>query len=215
MGKRKLQFDVRKNYELNRKIKSLKIAIPFNLVTVHRDSRCIPTMADSTGLTVKVPVSAYTSTMVSDAAVLHTKLQNVLPSTWCMSFLPGVSPVQSTLALYKLVAVPQSLTADVMFMLSIAHDCSWTLSAAGKTVNVEHCQRLSGVPSRFSCVDEVSKLLSALDGSSLCIGNPDVKFMGLLNRHNDGFKDQSGKILYSVILNNLHCTCRYKGYCIL
>ena len=133
----------------------------------------------STGLIVRVLLSAYTSTMVSDAAVLHTKLQNVLPSTWCMSFLPGVSPVQSTLALYKLMAVPQSLTADVMFMLSIAHDCSWTLSAA---VNVEHCRRLSGVPSRFSCADEleVSKLLSALDGSSLCIGNPDVKFMGLL-----------------------------------
>ena len=62
---------------MEQKIKSLKIAIPFNLVTVHCDSRYIPTMADSTDLIVKVPLSAHTSTMVSDAAVLHTKL---LPS---------------------------------------------------------------------------------------------------------------------------------------
>ena len=77
--KESYDFAVKKNYEWSKKIKSLKIAIPFNLVTVHYDSRC------TTDLIVKVPLSAYTSTMASDAAALHTKLQNELPSTWCIS----------------------------------------------------------------------------------------------------------------------------------
>ena len=44
------------------------------------------------------------------------------------------------------------------------------------------------------------KLLSVLDDSKFCVGNPDAKFIQIATRQKGSFKDQSGKSLSASFL---------------
>ena len=70
MGKHKLCFDQRKNYERNRRSKHLIVAIPVDLVIIHHNSRHIP--VDSTGsLILNLPLSIYSSASVRCYCSIH------------------------------------------------------------------------------------------------------------------------------------------------
>lgn len=65
MGRRKLRFDARKNFERKKYSKSseLTVSIPLDLLSVPSDD------ANPSELIVSLPMSAYTSSPVSDASV--------------------------------------------------------------------------------------------------------------------------------------------------
>ena len=56
---------------------------------------------------------------------------------------------------------------------------------------------LEGIAAKLCSMDEVEKLLSALDNSKHCVGNPEAKLMHLVPGI---FGDQSGKLLNTSLL---------------
>ena len=78
-------------------------------------------------------------------------------------------------------------------MLTVSPSCAWSLCVGQSQIDQQQCWLLGGIAAKLCSVDEVVRLLSALDESKHCVGNPDTKFMQLVPRQNGIFKDQSGK----------------------
>lgn len=138
MGKRKPRFDVRKNFDRNKaaQLRRCIVSIPLNLVSIvhHDTSLSVPGSCKRKpeNLVVRLPVLSYTSSSAPNAENLQLRLSrsNMLPAGWSMHLLQSSDDCLTALALYKLrITPPQAplFTARCMFMLTIAHDCTWTL----------------------------------------------------------------------------------------
>ena len=119
----------------------------------------------------------------------------MLPAGWSMSRLQTLGH-STAVALYKLkISPPQAplLSTGCTFMLTIAHDYTWTLCISnGRLVTAQQCPLLNNVTPKLC---DALSLLSLLNDATYCVGNADVKFIQLLNDcHKDGFRDQTGKI---------------------
>ena len=80
MGKRKLRFDSRKNFE-RKKYKKITVSVPLEVVSVN---------TEESELIVSLPLSSYTSATLPDATVLHSRISrsNPLPAGWTLACLP-------------------------------------------------------------------------------------------------------------------------------
>ena len=200
MGKRKIRFDVRKNFERKKALRGCTVSIPLDLVIVHHGN-CSAANGEREprNLVVRLPSFAYTSTSMPNAESLQQRLSCFnMSAGWSMNRLQ--TPDHSTaVALYKLKISPPHaplLSTGCTFMLTIAHDCTWTLCISnGRLVTAQQCPLLNSVAPKLCSISDVLSLLSLLDDATYCVGNADVKFIQLLNdRHKDGFRDQTGKI---------------------
>ena len=173
MSKRKLRLYVPKG--LSRK--DIKLSSPEN------DSRS----HDDTSHIVGLPLGVYTSSTVQTIEALHARL--IKSSTfngWIVTCIPG--ELESVyLALYKLQVSSTTCTTEQTFMLTIHPEFKWTLDVRGHRVDLERCPLLSEVPSQLNSVDSVVHLLSLLDHSKICQGNPDTKFLDISQRHKGNF----------------------------
>lgn len=146
-------------------------------------------------LLVQFPLSAFSSSAISDMASLYSRLANgtALPNNWSLSLVQShMSPSSPLLAVSKLqVTPPLYLCATNTFMLTVSCD-TWTLCVGSKFVNKEHCKLLLGFPAALHSVDDVLKIVSSLENSKFCNGNPDNKFNSLSQRHGGLFKDYHG-----------------------
>ena len=134
MGRRRLRFDARKNFERKKysECNELVVSVPLDLVSVPADD------ANPSELIVSLPLSAYTSTPLPDASALHSRVSksNTLPAGWTVACLPEASGSHvASLALCKLQILPPLFTADFTFMLTISPDCAWTLSVGRTQIN--------------------------------------------------------------------------------
>lgn len=175
MGKRKIRFDARKNYERKK----------------HARARAITQPQHDTELVVTLPRSAYTTAAVAEVAALQSRLtiSHTLPNDWISTLLSS-----NDLALYKLTVSPPLMSAKVQYMLTISNDLSWVLCIGQKEIKRSECQMLQDVGHLLSSVEEVISLLVAIDNSKICVGNPDEKFNLLNDRHKGIFRGQSGKL---------------------
>ena len=153
MGKRKLRYFVRKNYERKRCLK-LKISLPLSL---------------------------YLTSTVSNVITLHLRT-NALPDGWTLSSTPPVSSNGFTLS-------------KLPFLVKVSSDCTWCFIIGMEEVNYRYSQILKSVLLKFTCVDDVVRLLTLLDNSLLCHGNPDTKFSAVREHYKGVFKDKSGEFL--------------------
>ena len=194
MGKRKLRFDARKNFE-RKKYRKIMVSVPLEVVSVNTND------AEESELIVSLPLSAYTSATLPDATVLHSRVSrsNALPAGWTLACLPASTSYLATFALCKLQIFPPLCSAHATFMLTVSPSCAWTLCVGQSQIDQQQCRLLGGIAAKLCSVDEVVKLLSALDDSKHCVGNPDTKFIELVPRQKGVFKDQSGKSL------SVHC----------
>ena len=192
--KRKLRFNARKNDERNKYMKrELLVSIPLSLVTL---------IINSCELVVSLPVSAYTSSILPDASTLHSRLilSQQLPLGWTASSVGSSSASHSaSLALYKLQISPSLPSVDYSFMLTVAPDCNWTLCLGRKQISKDQCQLLVGFKEKLCTVAELVQVLSTLDESKCCVGNPDTKFLQLAAHHKGTFRDKSGKYYYTYV----------------
>ena len=197
MGKRKLRFDARKIFECKkyRKFSGLTVSIPLEHVCASTND------ADQSELIISLLLSAYMSATLPDATVLHSRLSRVsaLPAGWTLACLPASTSHLATFAICKLQIFPPLCSAHVTFMLTVTPDCTWTLCVGQSPINQQQCRFLNGIAAKLCSVNEVVKLLSALDDSKHCVGNPETKFMQLVPRQKGIFRDQSGKSL------SVHC----------
>ena len=162
MGKRKLKFAPGKNYE-----KSFKVRVPLDVLKP---------------FTVSLPLTAYTSCQASNGQALGRRLQmmNSLPTGWT------VASNSTCTTLYKVKCNTQS-PGVVTNSLVIHDDLTWTLSIGCTTVLPTH---IPSAPSTLSYLQHLVDLIIAVDGSKLCVGNPEEKYLCLT--HHGNLYDQSG-----------------------
>jgi hypothetical protein len=188
MSRRRLGYNVRKGY-------CRRQTIPYASVP------------ECSTMLVHLPLVAYTSGKIPCASYLHRRLTefNVLPDGWNASSVAQhdvMSPIDDDLGsgdyltLYKLCIIPPFMCCTSSFMLTIAPNCTWILCIGRNMVNIEHCELVADSPGRLCSVDAVIGVLSTLDSCKFCVGNPDRKFIDLIqsDRHNGSIKDQSGKL---------------------
>lgn len=171
MGKRKLRFDVRKNYE--RKRQRVSLAEEVNAVQ-----------------SVICPLLAATINEC-DVNTLQTLSRDKLPSGWTSTCVSSHTNEES-LALYKLQLQQPLASVNVAYMVTISSDCSWTVCIGNKIINTPQCSRLNSFPEVISKVDELIQLLLVIDSSKHCTGNPDDKFSDLVVSHKGNFKNHQG-----------------------
>lgn len=178
MGKRKLRFDQRKNYE--RKKYGLFVKIPLALL-------------NPSELVVHLPLSAFLSSEARDADALLSRLRksNRLPTSWVIHDLP--TPTSNAhFMLCKLEHRPPLLTPSFTFTIVVDFQCRWLLTIQSHELNAASCDLLSGVAPTLQSVGAVIELVSLLDESKFCEGNDDDRFVELATQNRGTFKDQLG-----------------------
>ena len=196
MGKRRLRFDQRKNYE--RKKRRMSVNTP-------------PDLSTQQELVVSLPLSAYMSTATTDVSTLFSRLRsmNSLPASWSIADAQQVpSPHQTInlpLTLCKMQCHPPDYVPTLVFTVAFDDQCTWTLRVYGSHVIVQRCTLLSDVEPSLRSVDSVVGFLSILDSSKFCEGNSDAKFRDLAKYSRGVFKDQHSNL---VIIMVVHFTCQ-------
>ena len=169
MGKRKLRFDQRKNYERKKN--------------------------QAVALTISLPLSLYKSLPTTSPITLFTRLRSTgsLGNGWMTTDQPIDDPalsVSQSCVLYKM-SLHRSLPF-VLFTLTVNNDSTWTLMVCESQVKIEQSSLFSEVPHYLRSVDDVVGLLSMLNQSKFCIGNKDTKFLELATANGGVFKDKRG-----------------------
>lgn len=120
-------------------------------------------------LTVSLPISVYHEGTVSTIASLSSRLlgSHCIPSTWVIAR-------QIPLLLCKLST--QDTTASVSITLSVQHDFSWTVTVGSQGSVSELCPLFVSSPEMLASVSAVCKILSIIDDSKYCPGNPELNF---------------------------------------
>ena len=176
MGKRRLRFDQRKNYELLKYApKSLTVSIPLSNSVM--------------ALRVSLPLrysTLYMRSPTTKIVTLHTRIvaSQVLLPGWTIFLHP------QSLTQCQLCCKPPHLETVAVLSLIIDTKCSWSLTAHGYTaVEVLVTDVLRGVPVVVSSVWDVCTVISALKESTVCIGNVEQKYITLIE-HNRGSMTQ-------------------------
>ncbi len=108
------------------------------------------------------------------------------------------STTEGTLVLIKLSINLPLLSADATFIVKVDGDLRWTLSCHGTLVEVDQCRVLSLVPRQLNSAGAVLDLLTTLQSSGFCHGNPVTDFQELVSARGGEFKDSTGTLLQHV-----------------
>ena len=133
-------------------------------------------------LTVNIPLSSYTSLPTHDSNRLRERLTNtaqLIPETW-------------TLCRGSFILTMVNAMCNMLYTLSVALNCSWTLSVGPYQIDAQKCHLLHIVPLILTCVDHIVALMKLLDQSKLCQGNAEPKFVDLLHHHKGVLKNRNG-----------------------
>ena len=190
MGKRKLRFDLRKNYERKKRQRTDTNTAPSALIvslplTVYSSTLVDASTRQGTdtniapsALIVSLPLTAYSSTMV-DASTLFSRLRHLecLRKGWFIAEMPETcsSPLP-TLMLCKVECLPPHFLPTLTFTVSFNNECKWAVSIHKSHVRVEasNCALLAEFEASLHTVDAVLTLLSS--NSKFCAGNCDKCF---------------------------------------
>ena len=108
------------------------------------------------------------------------------------------STTEGTLVLIKLSINLSLLSADATFMVKVDGDFRWTLSCHGTLVEVDQCQVLSSVPRQLNSAGAVLNLLTTLQSSGFCCGNPVADFQQFVSARGGEFKDSTGTVCFYI-----------------
>jgi hypothetical protein len=203
MGKRKLRFDLRKNYE-RKKTKSRTICSPESshsaVVAYDAASTCsVPRPedgvdVDTNSLIVSLSLSLFTSSPALNLIHLTQRCGSCQLIEW------KISSWQTEDQLHAISFSKICINSHPPFTVTISDDFMWSFFIGSISINLQKCtcNNLRGLLStRINCVDLVVKLLTCLEIKSICLGNPDDKFIETKNRHNGVFKNRSGVVVAS------------------
>ena len=169
MGKRKFRLSVhRKNEERKRQQKkteettaesALVVSIPRHLVTI-------------SAFEISIPVSAYQDGPVISVDQLCSRLTSIpLLKSWVIS---STKP----LILSKVRVNTRTMNSDILFTISIDAGMKWSLFLQQALLDSRRCPLLRKVPAlTLNSVGTVHQLLSIVDASKICRGNPEKKFI--------------------------------------
>ena len=98
----------------------------------------------------------------------------------------------TSIVLSKFTITSADTFAEVLFLLTISSSYTWVFCIGQKHVNISQCQVLNHISDKLRSTGDVLRVITVLDSSSLCVGNPDTKFSQLIEHYKHGFKDASG-----------------------
>lgn len=93
--------------------------------------------------------------------------------------LPSNKWIRQDQNLCKVSDIHSKESLAITMCLVINKDMSWNLFVHGKEVNTDECDILKSVPNILSDI-HLEELVSTLDKCSLCPGNPDYKFVDMV-----------------------------------
>jgi hypothetical protein len=137
---------------------------------------------------VSMPLSVYTNARVPNRQALSRRLQDVksLPEGWT------VANNSSCTTLYK-VNCNSKPPVVTTYSLVVHDDLTWTLNIASTQVLPLH---IPVAPSTLHYLHNVMDPLTVVDGSKLCVGNPDEKYSCLTQYHSHlNLYDHSGNLI--------------------
>ena len=165
MGRRKLRFDQRKNFERRK--------------------------ARAATLTVSIPLHLYKTLPASSTIALLTRLRETgsLTNGWTTTDVPEDDPscVMFKMSFHKKLPI-------ILFTLTINHDSTWTLMVCDSKVDTDRCSLFTDVPPYLRSVADVLDLLLKLDTSKFCTGNKETRFLELATASGGVFKDKRGTV---------------------
>ena len=184
--KRKPKLCTKKN-EKRKKLahRTLPVSVPLNSVTVLKVS--IPLCAVKGSDTIAKATA-------SNLEILRVRLASLglLPPNWAV-----VSPETSEDAMLVMVKLATSSLPSVStpFSVAIRETFTWTLTVADHPLERGDSEALAGIPPVIDSPYGVVNLLKTLDASKICTGNPDDKFVELIDARKGVIKDVSGMYL--------------------
>ena len=142
---------------------SLVVSISLQLVTIP-------------ALIISLPLASYINGCIQSSESLYLRLCSLpLPSSWHIA-----SRTPLTLCKLRLHQTEQASRADTIFTFRISSELKWTLSFLNQTLSAAGCPLLAEVPQFLTSVVAVRKLMMLLDSTMVCTGNPDSKFLDLV-----------------------------------
>ena len=181
MGKRKLRFAAKKNYERKKWPTPLLVSIPLESIK-------------PPSLVVSLPVSAYTSSEVGNPSLLQSRPERscLLPSGWRFGDEHTSALQLSSLSLILHKVPVFGASAGIVYTLVITQNLMWELRL-GESIISQGIELLRDFSPAIATVNQVLELLTCLDEAGVCAGNDDSKFLELAATHKGSFKDASGK----------------------
>ncbi len=161
-------------------------------------------------LHVSIPLSACLNVPVTGLTCLKRHLHgHSLPSGWT-EHSHSTTDEASTLVFTKLAINLPLLSASATFVVRVDEDLRWTLSCHGTLVEVEQCKVLDTVQRQLCSAGAVIDLLSTLQASTICRGNPVVDFQQLVDAKGGEFQDSTGTKRPSLIIDScIHNYCKF------
>ena len=185
MGNRKFKLKHQKNYE-RKKYRNFGLKVPIR----HLKIKCSKEVPD---LSVHIPIGHYINSPASNASALYSQLSisKRLPEGWTTSLLVS----ESHSPLFSLRRHIENCSVDIH--ITVTPNCDWSMSIGTSSFDTNNCQLLKAFI-KLDTIDTVVELLSTIDNSMFCIGNPDMKFNYIIKRRNGLFVDKTGKSLCMV-----------------
>ena len=155
----------------------------------------------SAPLPVSLPLSSYTDAPLNSIEVLHARLSTLpLPPSWVIN-----NAAKAPITLCKLRISSGNLLprADVVVTITINPDNPWTVAFIHDSVNPSNCSLLSTVHSTLSSITSVQRVLSLIDSSRICQGNPDSSFLESWQQRSLTLHNSTGKLYCFVVLMHL------------
>lgn len=138
-------------------------------------------MDPTTELVVQIPLGIYSNASVDDAGRLHSRLVNsgLIPEQWTVELRQSTNGHEHRISLNmsRLLTCSLSSAPRLQVEVTINSNCTWMLHIEACAVDVRHIPLLSDVPARLDSAQQVGILLSTLDASEVCTGNPEPKFV--------------------------------------
>ena len=184
-------------------VKSLIVSVPLSLITTTVNQQH-PPLLPADPLTVSLPLTLYINLPQKSLSAIHTKLKKMpqLLSGW-------VDATSNPLELKVCRLQYTGPCPSVEFTITVQEDRTWQVHY--KLLRIEpDIAAFQGIPTVLESVGNLCDLISAIDASRCCIGNPDEKFALLLSHQETGvFRDRSGKQMEMQMYTTSYVVIRY------
>ncbi len=149
-------------------------------------------------LVVSLPISFFSALTPADLGELHSRLIRLraLPSGWC-----DTTAGTEQITFCRIVRSLAAALPRVDVTLVVEANLAWKVYFHDQRLEVDHCPTLAGMPPTVRSPADVANLLSVVDNSQVCIGNPDEKFLPIVQRHQGQLLDPTGKLVVTFFIS--------------
>ncbi len=202
MGGRKFRLSTYRKNEERRKAGQHYATQPTLVISIPQHALPPP---PPSSLTVTLPIASYVGSRVDSAKKLGARLGSslTLPQSWMVT-----SKEPLNLCKLRVQVEGQVTRPEISMVISIQDDLRWTLFVSGKQLSSQNCPLLDALPIKLTSVNAVSEMMSLIDSSKFCAGNPEKKFLNVWHHRSMTLCGSLGK-------SNVHMLDLYVNYSIL